>query len=160
MKLYDGWNSSNWSTFDAKVATDTQISDRESGRSAATTAIGGAKTGWFSSYSVVGIQASEIPNMRDAIRNYVNGITTHLDNIEPLATADNAFKNEEVQTAVQTYIAAVKKYCMNLTTQLLAFSDKLQEVYEKYEENMRTMAGNIGDSTSSLNTGTTYTEKM
>lgn len=172
MKLYDGWTTNgNWSTTDATSYTNTQISERDLGRSGAAETIGGgvassSTTGWgpfkkstTNNFSVVGIKVSEIPNMREAIRIYVQGIKDHLDGIEPLATANSAFKSEEVQGAVKTYIAKVKEYCMNLVSQLLAFSDKLDEVRQKYEENMATLAGNVGESTSSLNAGNTYTEQ-
>ena len=97
--------------------------------------------------------------MQEAIRVYVQGIKDHLDGIAPLATADNAFRSESVQKAVEAYITKVKEYCMNLVSQLLAFSTKLQEVQEKYQAHMEALAGNIGDSTSSLNSGTTYSDQ-
>lgn len=164
MKLYDGWNTEgNWTTIDAGSYTNTQISDREAGRTGSGATIGGASTGGWgpfrSSFSVVGIKVSEIPNMQEAIRVYVQGIKDHLDGITPLATADNAFRSESVQKAVEAYITKVKEYCMNLVSQLLAFSTKLQEVQEKYQAHMEALAGNIGDSTSSLNSGTTYSDQ-
>lgn len=185
MKLYDtnyyGGNpkgdpatgGANWSTFDAKSYTDTQIGNRDAQRTGAGTVVGGAGKGNYSggflgtswgakesTYSVVGINVNEVDNMREAIRVYVQAIKDHLNGIEPLATADNAFKSEEVQKAVQDYITKVKEYCMNLVSQLLAFSDKLADVKNAWQANMDALAGNTSSSASSLDQGTAYQETL
>ena len=119
-------NGVSESTFNAKSFSDSQISDREGTREASN-----VRHGWFGNgraYSVVGIDANRIDGMRSAIRDYVQAIEGHLDGIEPLANANNAYKSEEVQRAVQEYVQKVKDYCKNLTSQLLAFSDKLGDV--------------------------------
>lgn len=163
MKLYDasGWGTSSFGAMDY---TTNQISQREGSR----VAVGGRVSGVVSDgfmgfgrqeYSVVGMNATKIPAVRESIRSYVNAITTHLDKIEPLANANNAFRSEEVQKAISDYIVKVKEYCINLTSQLLAFSDKLADVQEAYNQNMSRLSGNINQQTTSFNGGQRYQEE-
>lgn len=106
----------------------------------------------ISNESVVGINVAYVDQMRDAIRNYVEKIKTHLEGIEPLADANNAFKNDEMQRAVQNYIGIVQDYCVNLTSQLLAFSDKLGDVKNAYKSTMESLAEQIDNNTGSFAT--------
>lgn len=108
-------------------------------------------------YSVVGINVSHIPVMRDKIGTYVKDIQDYLDQIDPLAEASKAFKSETVQEAVQKYITKVKDYCVNLTSQLLAFSDKLADVRDAYEQSMGNLADDINSQNSAFSEGTRYT---
>lgn len=151
-------NGVSESTFNAKSFSDSQISDREGTREASN--VGG---GWFGNgraYSVVGIDANRIDGMRSAIRDYVQAIEGHLDGIEPLANANNAYKSEEVQRAVQEYVQKVKDYCKNLTSQLLAFSDKLGDVKSSWERATSEMSSTIGGASGSFDAGTKYTESQ
>ena len=151
-------NGVSESTFNAKSFSDSQISNREGTREASN--VGG---GWFGNgraYSVVGIDANRIDGMRSAIRDYVQAIEGHLDGIEPLANANNAYKSEEVQRAVQEYVQKVKDYCKNLTSQLLAFSDKLGDVKSSWERATSEMSSTIGGASCSFDAGTKYTESQ
>lgn len=111
-------------------------------------------------YDVVGINANQIGNMRSAINNYVNAIYKKIDEINTGASAEAAFRGDEVASAVKNYMETLKEYCTNLTSQLLAFSDKLAEVGAKWEEAAQSMSGQIGSSASSFNKGTKYTEQL
>ena len=156
MKLYDttGWTAS---TFDANSYTTNQTSQREGSRTGLN--VDGAKRGLFGE-SVVGINVGKVDTMREAIRNYVDAIRQHLDGIEPLADANNAFRSEEVQKSVQNYINTVKTYCMNFTSQLLAFSDKLGDVKKAYQQNMQSLSSSINSTTSAFDAGTQYKETI
>lgn len=162
MKLYD---LPNWSSFDAVNPATNQISQREGSRSAAGTIYTGVvDNGFFGAgkkeYSVVGLNVAAIDGMREAIRNYVNEIKNHLDGIDPLANSSNAFRSDEVEQAIRVYISKVKDYCLNLTSQLLAFSDKLADVKSAYFGSMSSIASNINQQTTSFSEGTAYTESM
>jgi len=83
-------------------------------------------------YDVVGMNAEQIPAMRDAIREYVDKVVMKLEDIETGASSDVAFRNEAVQGAVKEYLGAVKESMIVLVTQLNAFSDKLADVYNSW----------------------------
>ena len=115
-----------------------------------------------SSYSVVGINTNEIPNMRQAIRNYVQRIHEHLDTINTTTDPTVALKGTGIESSVQEYIVSVSKYCKALTSQLLAFSDKLAKVQEAWEasdanlsQTVRSSAEEAGSSSSRV-----YTEQF
>ncbi len=109
-------------------------------------------------YSVVGINANKIPAMRDAIRQYVDNVTSNIDAIDPLAGADGAFKSDEVQAAVKKYIEGVRKAWSVYVSGLLAFSDKLQYVYEAYQTNINRVASNYDNMASAVDSKEKYTE--
>lgn len=110
-------------------------------------------------YNVVGINAAKVPAMRDAIRQYVDNIITNIDAVDPLLAADLAFKSEEVQASIKTYITTVKESCASYVSGLLAFSDKLEDVYEAYQANISRVANNYTTITSSIDQKGKYTEQ-
>lgn len=157
------------SDFDEQASAATRTTTRSGGREGAPTGgifssgfENGNNPGWFqstfmgaTSYDVVGISADKIPEMRDAIRAEVQGIHTYLDGITVDTDADGAYKSEEVQRAVQAYIAKVKEYSKALTSDLLAFSDKLQDVYDAWKLSTDTFAtDSIDPSTSQFDSVT------
>lgn len=116
-------------------------------------------TVWKSSYSVVGINAAKVPEMRDAIRQYVNNIISSIEAVDPLSGADQAFRSEEVQASIKSYITAINQACANYVSGLLAFSDKLEDVYEAYQANISRVANNYSSVASSLEQNEKYTEQ-
>ena len=114
---------------------------------------------WTTGYNVVGINAAKVPEMRDAIRQYVDNIITNIDAVDPLLSADLAFKSEEVQASIKTYITTVKESCASYVSGLLAFSDKLEDVYEAYQANISRVADNYTTITSSIDQKDKYTEQ-
>ena len=96
--------------------------------------------------------------MRDAIRQYVDNVTSNIDAIDPLAGADGAFKSDEVQAAVKKYIEGVRKAWSVYVSGLLAFSDKLQYVYEAYQTNINRVASNYDNMASAVDSKEKYTE--
>lgn len=113
------------------------------------------------SYKIVGMNANKVPEMRTAIRTYVNNVESHLQGIDALASANNAFQGAEAQAAVRTYISKVKDYCIGLTSQLLAFSDKIKDVENAWQKQTAAAAQTITSTGSAFanNTGK-YTEKL
>ena len=78
-------------------------------------------------YNLVGINANQIDDMRFAIRVYVENIETHLNQVLDFASDTYAFKGQYAE-AIKEYVQAVCDVVKSLTSQLLAFSDKLVEV--------------------------------
>lgn len=127
-------------------------------------------TGWFdqttpggntaqslSGYSVVGINAAKVPDMREAIRTAVSNLQGHIDGIEEHTNSSMAFKSEEVKSAVENYVLSVKEYCKALISDLLAFSDKLETVHQAWLSSTSKYASeSIEGSKGSLSDNTTY----
>lgn len=141
------------SSFDAKTFVSNTISGREESRSAISNDL-------RSQYSVVGINVEGIPAMREAIRVYVKAVEDHLNGIEPLADAQNAYKSSDVQQSVKEYIEKEKVYCINLTSQLLAFSDKLADVSKAWVESAQGMASKVNTANTTFSEGNKYQESM
>lgn len=101
---------------------------------------------------VVGINEAEIPNMQNAIREYVTGLETHLAGVKADADTSNAFKGDYA-AAVTTFVNSVCDACAAITSNLLEFNAKLDEVMAKYKEKdadvastLTTQAGEIDSS--------------
>ena len=100
----------------------------------------------ISKYSVVGMKISEIPNMRNAIRQYVENINNYLESIDEIGKVGSAFKSKEIQNAIKDYVLTLKTYCINLISQLLAFSDKLADVANAWIIASSNIAGVVNSS--------------
>lgn len=91
---------------------------------------------------VVGIDATQVPQMKQAISSYVEELKGHLDQMKTNAKTDDAFKGEYA-TAITEFVAAVNECCYAVISQLLAFNDVLDEVQAKYAEKDANMAKDI-----------------
>lgn len=91
---------------------------------------------------VVGIDANQVPQMKQAIKTYVDELKSHLDTMQTNAQTDEAFKGEYA-AAISDFVAAVNQCCYAVISQLLSFSDTLDEVQAKYAEKDSTMAKDI-----------------
>ena len=152
------------STFDATNSINTMSNNRDAARSGAssTTSSSGGGIFGFGGYSVVGINVQEVDSMCAAIRSYVEKVQSHLNGIDPLADASNAFKSEDgqVEQAVQSFAENVKEYCVNLCSGLLAFSDKLKDVKNAWIQSTSNMAETIKSDTAASDTGSAYQESI
>lgn len=118
---------------------------------------GGNTAQSLSGYSVVGINAAKVPEMREAIRTAVSNLQGHIDGIEEHTNSSMAFKSDEVKTAVENYVLSVKEYCKALISDLLAFSDKLETVHQAWLSSTSKYASeSIEGSKGSLSDNTTY----
>lgn len=119
--------------------------------------IGGSK-----GLSLVGLSAARIEIVRATIREQVSQIETQLNNMNSEAETTGAFKSHDghVEDAVRQAVDNVKQYVINLTSGLLAFSDKLADVKKTWEAQTETMAGNINTATGASDAGTRYTESQ
>lgn len=107
---------------------------------------------------VVGINGEEIPNMQAAIREYVNGLESHLNEVKQDADTSQAFKGEYA-AAVKQFVEAVCDACDAIISNLLQFNQKLDEVYAKYQAKDTTMAADISGQAGELSASyTKYTE--
>lgn len=88
--------------------------------------------------SFVGMDYNQVPNIRAAIREYVESIKTELAKLNTQAETSQAFKGQ-IEGAVKEYVQAINTAADAYVSHLLEYSDKMQEVYEKYmahEENL------------------------
>lgn len=146
------------SNFNAESYTANQIAGREGLRSKSTVSWWENMVG-LSSYDIVGMDMTKVGVARDAFADYVAKIESHLNAIDALADASKAYKSEEVQAAVRSYIDKVKEYCINLCSQLRAFSDKLADASAAWERATSNMASTVQSNTGSFDAGTRYTEQ-
>ena len=112
------------------------------------------------SYNVVGINAKKVPDMREAIRKYVDAVEKHLNGVNELTKASSAYQSVEVQKAVQAYVKKMKEYCIGLTSQLLAFSDKIGDVLKTWEKRSTQMAADVGKTNTNFASTGKYTETI
>ena len=150
------------SQIETSAAVSNFTSARESSRS------GYSGSGLFgnsnisSDYDVVGINATKVPMMRDAIRDYVKHIQEYLEQIGANTSSSQAgaIQSEDVKAAVDKYITAVKEYAQNLVSYILTFSDKLKDVQDAWEKQAKSMAGNIDSAAGGFGAQGAYTEKL
>ncbi len=121
-----------------------------------------AFTGVNTGLSLVGLSAAKIETVRETIREQVSSIEAQLNNMDSAAETGNAFKSHDdsVEKAVKAAVDNVKQYVINLTSGLLAFSDKLADVKNTWQTQTGAMAGNINTATGASDAGTKYTESI
>lgn len=118
----------------------------------------GAAAGGILNGDVVGINEAEIPNMQAAIREYVNNLQTHLDQVKADADTSQAFKGEYA-VAVKQFVEAVCTACECVISNLLQFNQRLEEVHQAYISKDTTMASDIQGQAGELSSNfTKYTE--
>lgn len=168
--MNEGMQGKTWSNFDAKSFASTYAENvQSSGVNAYRQESRGANFytqesdrpyPTLSQYTVVGINVSKIPDVQNAIKSYVTKIQEDLAELNVVADKANAFKsaNNSVETAVTTFMTNVQEDCHNLTSQLLAFYDKLTDVTRAYEAATGSLADNITTSANNMAKGTEYVE--
>lgn len=116
---------------------------------------------YTSSYDVVGISTKQIPEMRQAIRNYVDNVNQYLSGVQSELDPTIALKGTGMEAAVTDYIASVVKYCQGICSNLLAFSDKLAKVEEAWRSSDANMSNTINGATTGVNSaGQFYQEQF
>lgn len=118
--------------------------------------VSSAASGIFSG-DVIGINVNEIPNMQTAIKNYVDALNQHLDEVKQNATTDSAFTGAYAG-AVTEFVTAVKECCYAVISQLLAFSDKLADVKDQYDKRDKALASQIGEQSDEIKSSYTAYE--
>jgi len=105
--------------------------------------------------TVVGINVGEIPEMKKAIRGYVEDINKALENLKNY-DPKVAFKGDVLVPALEGYIDAVIKTCGAVTSNMLAFNDQLTEVQTAYANKDKSASSAIKQSAES--TSSAYTK--
>lgn len=146
-----------WSTGTVKSTLDTSSKINSTIGSRTDTRSGSSSGVTSSEFDVVGINTADIPAMKDAIMSYVKRINNCLAKVD-IAKNTNAFRSEEVDKSLNKYITSEKKYCTDLVSQLLAFSDKLSDISEAWEKHSQRTSEEIKAGAASLGAiaGSTY----
>lgn len=157
------------SSFDQNAAINTAMSNRQGARESGVgnTGNNGSSDGFFGfgatqGLSLVGLSAPKIDDVRETIRQEVAQIEQKLNEMDSAAETSTAFVSHDgsVEAAVKSAVDNVKQYVINLTSGLLAFSDKLADVKNTWQTQTGTMAGNINSATGASDAGTKYTESI
>lgn len=107
----------------------------------------------------VGMDYNQVPAMRQAIRDYVKKIQEALDKLNTEANANQAMHGE-IETSTKSYVQAVSEAAQAYTSQLLKFSDNMQEAYEAFMAHEQHLSGEIGSQARDLSgSAETYTEQ-
>ncbi len=155
------------SSFDQSAAINTAMTNRQSVREtgAGNEGNNGAASGFLGiggskGLSLVGLSAARIEIVKSTIRDQVSQIEATLNNMDAEAATNAAFKshNGHVEDAVRQAVDNVKQYVINLTSGLLAFNTKLNDVIKAWETQSETMATNINSATGASDVGSKYSE--
>lgn len=103
-------------------------------------------------YSILGINANAVDDMRFAIRVYVENVESHLNSVRQEAMDTQAFKGQYANSITE-YVNAVCDVVRSLTSQLLAFSDKLVDIKEMYQERDINLRQSLNTVASNIQTG-------
>ena len=109
----------------------------------------------------IGLNYSEVPNIRQAIRTYVDNIQKVADGLNTEANAEIAVHGE-ITNATKSYMMAIKEVVDSYVSTLLAYSDKMQEYYETYKASDTQLSSDVSSEAKSLQSSaasSTYTEK-
>lgn len=98
--------------------------------------------------SVMGISASKVPEMKEAITNYVSGIQDIIKRVED-KEASAGFKGEYA-IAISNYVTSVKLVCTKIVAELKLFSDKLDLIKAAYEASDTKLAEALASGKGSL----------
>ena len=169
MKMANWVTETTASSFDQNSAINSAMTNRQGVREtgAGNTGNNGAKAGFFGiggseGLSLVGLSATKIDTVRQTIRDQVSQIEAQLNNMDSAAETKGAFVSHDgsVETSVKAAVDNVKQYVINLTSGLLAFSDKLADVKNTWQNQTTTMKTNIDTATGQSDAGTKYTESV
>lgn len=141
------------SSFDQNAAFDKTYGERSAQRGNGGNEFSGGEL-------VIGLNAKEIPNIKQAITSMCDSITAELNKIQSDTDSEVAFKGESIKVALQTYITNVTEYCNNLTSTMKAFNDKLTDVRNQWEAATSSMGEKISGNAGQFATGTQYTETL
>lgn len=84
-------------------------------------------------YTVRGINASEIPNMKEAITKYREGVDKVLNKLTSNVNYKQAFKGQEQERDAENYVEKAIAEIKKLTSSLDNFSKALDVVKANYE---------------------------
>ena len=123
---------------------------------------GAIKTSVANGSAFVGLNYEQVPNIRQAIRDYVKKIQDAANGLNDAAQAENAVKGEVV-AATQQYLKALKEVLDAYITGLLVYSDNMERYYRAYKTSDTTLSSDVSQEATSLSNSAadlTYTEQM
>lgn len=94
---------------------------------------------------LIGIDATQVPAMKSAIKTYVDDLSTHLDGINTSLETDTAFKGTYA-TSITEYVEGVTYACKGIVSNLLAFYDELTRVEQAFNEKVEGLSSSISGS--------------
>ena len=101
---------------------------------------------------VVGINANKVPEMINAIEDYIQRVKTETDKLKEKAEASTVKAMQgEYAAATKKYVETSAEVCYRIITQLRYFQDKLVAVKEAYQAKDQNMASTINSTTSEMN---------
>lgn len=149
------------STFDQSAAFNKMRDERDAQRDTTNTQAP-SKGGFLglSGTDVVGLNAKEILNMKQAITTMCDNIKKEIDKIQVDLDSTTAYKGEGIKNALQIYLTNVAAYCSNLTSNLKAFNDKLTDVKNQWDAATSSMGEKISGNAGQFAQGSSYTETL
>ena len=128
-----------------------------------TTGVTGTYTGAAGSTTMstdfIGMDYTQVETIRVSIREYVNTIQNALERLRTETNASQAFHGE-IQNSVETYVSGVVDSANAYTSQLLEFSDKMQQAYKAFVAHETDVSSQIRtQGQEASNNSTNYTEQ-
>lgn len=145
------------STFDQNRAFNEMYSNRTDQRDSSK--IDGPDGGDMGGLKVIGIDASKIGNMKEAIRVMCDTITRKINELETEVDSNQAYKAPGLDTALKLYLENVARYCNNLTSSLKAFNDKLSDVQDQWAALTSSAKDKVDSNAGQFASGSQYTEQ-
>lgn len=102
-------------------------------------------------YSIVGINANNIPVMQEEIKRYIANVNSKLENMNAFANPTEAFQGEEIGNAIKHYLNAIKEACSAMVSQMNNFNNQLEEVKAAYLGNDQSSSSTVQGSTTTVN---------
>ena len=101
---------------------------------------------------VVGINANKIPDVINAIEDYIKRVDAKLTKLKENANTSTAnAMSGEYAAATKLYVQTSADVCYRIITQLRYFEDKLIAVGEAYNQKDQNMASTIQTTTTEMN---------
>ena len=91
----------------------------------------GASGSTAMSTDFIGMDYTQVETIRTSIREYVNSIQNALEKLRNETNASQAFRGE-IKNSVENYVSGVVDSASAYTSQLLEFSDKMQQAYKAF----------------------------
>lgn len=109
----------------------------------------GAGASFQGGNTTVGINESQIPAMKTAIKEYINRLNEHLEQVKRDADTSQAFRGDYA-AAIKNFVDAVCTSCHYIISNLEAFSDDLDKVLIAYQSKDQSMASDLNSAASGV----------
>ena len=118
-----------------KIDAARRVTDTASDFSQTVTGVTGTYAGAAGSTAMssdfIGMDYTQVETIRTSIREYVSSIQNALERLRTETNANQAFHGE-IKTSVENYVSGVVDSANAYTSQLLEFSDKMQQAYKAF----------------------------